>query len=120
MHCNFQSSPDTCHLVLSREGLEHMGMTKGYPLGSLLIFTCYFPFCLPLPLISHSLLFLSLPAWQRKKMWLLAHIGGYCTYWNFEQVPISVHSAGVHTERRSASMVLMVSWSENDWYPAEF
>ena len=53
-------------------------------------------------------------------MWLLAHIGGYCTYWNFEQVPISVHSAGVHTEHRSASMVLMVSWSENDWYPAEF
>lgn len=55
-----------------------------------------------------------------KKMWLLVHIGGYWTYWNFEQVPISVHSARVHTECGSASTVLMVSWSENEWYPAEF
>lgn len=86
-----------------------MGMTKGYPLGSLLIFTCYFPFCLPLPLISHSRYFFHCQH-GREKMWLLAHLGGYCTYQNFEQVPISVHSAGVHTERGSTART--VSWSE--------
>ena len=84
-----------------------MGMTKGYPLGSLLIFACYFPFCLPLPLISHSLLFLSLPAWQRKKK---------CGYWHILVGIVHIRTLSkslfLFTVQECIQSVEVLLWSE--------